>query len=239
MSDEPIDSNTDVIFWFNKASGSNNGRYFRVQKHSSPTTVFEINEDGHVTLTGPLQRAAPLIFNTTIGGDGDVVEFKKGGVVRLSLTRFGSGTGSALSTHALLDQDLVLQAAGDIHFVLDHDDDSGSPNGFRLTNAASSARFEVLNSMTTRWYDNSGDQQAELVVGASDTELFLGQQSDGRGVLRVRRDASSGDERPGVFQFSQESGSSSWLWVDDDGLVRIHTADPGTDITAGTIVGTQ
>lgn len=237
MADLTIQAGDDVLFVVNDAATSAGGKSFRIEKQTSSTVIFQVDEDGSVTLRGTLQFAGPLIFDATVMGDGAAAYFKKSGIQRLVVQRDGGEC--QLSTPALLDQALVLRAAHDIHVQLDYDDDAETST-FEIQNHASSRRFRVGDDFVTRWYDDAGTQQAEVVMDASNSAFLLGQASDTRGVLKLYRDPSSGDERASTIQLCRESGGGGWLWVDTEGKLRIHSSDPGTsDASVGTVVGTQ
>ncbi len=81
-------------------------------------------------------------------------------------------------------------------------------------------------------------------AGAVDRLLRLGGEPQIRGHVEIRRDpgGSCGDATPrraGVLVLCGEDGNEHYLWVDNEGRLRISPSDPGEYSHAGPIVGTQ
>ena len=62
--------------------------------------------------------------------------------------------------------------------------------------------------------------------------------SPGKQYVYIRGDDDSDDD-PGCLVLYDHAGTAYYLWVDNTGDLRIHTAAPGDEDADGTIVGTQ
>jgi N-formylglutamate amidohydrolase len=71
--------------------------------------------------------------------------------------------------------------------------------------------------------------------------LRLGGAPRSRGRVEIRRDPGAGSRprRAGVLVLCGEDGNDHYLWVDEEGRLRIAPSDPGGLGHAGTVVGTQ
>jgi N-formylglutamate amidohydrolase len=72
----------------------------------------------------------------------------------------------------------------------------------------------------------------------------VGGPAHNRGRVEIRHDPGATGEgaaprRAGVLVLSGETGSDSYLWVDNQGRLRISSSDPGASSQAGRVVGTQ
>jgi N-formylglutamate amidohydrolase len=76
---------------------------------------------------------------------------------------------------------------------------------------------------------------------AGDCLLRLGGAPRNRGRVEIRRDPGTGvgSRRAGVLVLHGEDGNDHYLWVDNEGRLRIAPSDPGTQSHAGKVVGTQ
>jgi N-formylglutamate amidohydrolase len=76
---------------------------------------------------------------------------------------------------------------------------------------------------------------------AGDWLLRLGGEPSNRGRVEIRRDPGKdvGSRRAGVLVFHGEDGNDHYLWVDNEGRLRIAPSDPGTQSRAGRVVGAQ
>ena len=65
--------------------------------------------------------------------------------------------------------------------------------------------------------------------------LRLGGEPRNRGRLEIRRepDAGARPRRAGVLVLCGEDGNDHYLWVDNEGRLRIAPSDPGTQVTPG------
>lgn len=77
-----------------------------------------------------------------------------------------------------------------------------------------------------------------------DLRLRLGGGSHNRGRVELRHDSGATGEfaaprRAGVLVLYDENGHDYYLWVDNQGKLRISPSDPGANSQAGTIVGVQ
>jgi N-formylglutamate amidohydrolase len=75
-------------------------------------------------------------------------------------------------------------------------------------------------------------------AATKDSRLRLGGAQGHRGRLELRHDPTS-PRRAGVLVLYDESGKDYFLWVDNQGLLRIAPSDPGSSSAAGKIVGEQ
>jgi N-formylglutamate amidohydrolase len=76
---------------------------------------------------------------------------------------------------------------------------------------------------------------------AGDWLLRLGGEPRNRGRVEIRRDPGkdAGSRRAGVLVLQGEDGNDHYLWVDNEGRLRIAPSDPGTQSRAGRVVGAQ
>jgi hypothetical protein len=78
---------------------------------------------------------------------------------------------------------------------------------------------------------------------ANDCLLQLGGQLQNRGRVEIRHDPGATSQpaprRAGVLVLYGENGNDYYLWVDNQGRLRISPSDPGASSQAGTIVGLQ
>jgi N-formylglutamate amidohydrolase len=76
---------------------------------------------------------------------------------------------------------------------------------------------------------------------AGDWLLRLGGELGNRGRLEIRREPGAGvrPRRAGVLVLRAEDGNDHYLWVDNEGRLRIAPSDPGTQSHAGRVVGAQ
>jgi N-formylglutamate amidohydrolase len=85
----------------------------------------------------------------------------------------------------------------------------------------------------------AGQLRADATSG--DLVLGLGGEPQNRGRLEIGRDPGAGlsSRRAGVLVLRGEDGHDHYLWVDNEGRLRIALSDPGTQSHAGAIVGAQ
>ncbi|HSA82624.1 MAG TPA: N-formylglutamate amidohydrolase [Geminicoccaceae bacterium] len=79
---------------------------------------------------------------------------------------------------------------------------------------------------------------------SGDGHLGLGGEPQNRGRVEIRRDPGATGEPPnprraGVLVLYSEDGNDHYLWVDNEGRLRISPTDPGADSQGGTVVGAQ
>jgi N-formylglutamate amidohydrolase len=76
---------------------------------------------------------------------------------------------------------------------------------------------------------------------AGDWLLRLGGEPQNRGRVEIRREPGAGTRRrrAGVLVLCGEDGNDHFLWVDNEGRLRIASSDPGTQSHAGRVVGAQ
>jgi N-formylglutamate amidohydrolase len=77
----------------------------------------------------------------------------------------------------------------------------------------------------------------------NDWLLQLGGTRENRGRIEIRHDpgdvGGGAPRRAGVLVLYGENGNDHYVWVDNQGKLRISASDPGASSQAGTIVGTQ
>jgi N-formylglutamate amidohydrolase len=85
----------------------------------------------------------------------------------------------------------------------------------------------------------AGQMRSDADTG--DWLLRLGGAPRNRGRVEIRRDPGAGarPRRAGVLVLCGEDGNDHYLWVDEEGRLRIAPSDPGALGHAGTVVGTQ
>jgi hypothetical protein len=90
--------------------------------------------------------------------------------------------------------------------------------------------------------NNSGSNTVQITFDSANnlSRLVAGTNSSGAGRLEAIAYTASGSERPGAIRLQDYDGTNKYLWVANDGDLRIHTSSPtvGSD-TNGTVVGTQ
>jgi hypothetical protein len=78
---------------------------------------------------------------------------------------------------------------------------------------------------------------------ANDCLLQLGGQFQNRGGVEIRNDPGATSQpaprRAGVLVLYGENGNDYYLWIDNQGRLRISPSDPGASSQRGTIVGVQ
>jgi hypothetical protein len=77
----------------------------------------------------------------------------------------------------------------------------------------------------------------EVTVSMPNGGLTIGKDTETRGSL-VLYDGG-GTNTPGYIKFYQPDGDYSWLWVDNDGKLRISTGGSAPTNSGGTVVGSQ
>jgi N-formylglutamate amidohydrolase len=85
----------------------------------------------------------------------------------------------------------------------------------------------------------TGQLRRDQEIG--DGLLRLGGAPQNRGRVEIRRDPGDAarPRRAGVLVLSGEDGNDHYLWVDNQGRLRISPSDPGEVSSAGTVVGAQ
>jgi N-formylglutamate amidohydrolase len=86
--------------------------------------------------------------------------------------------------------------------------------------------------------------QLQCSSEAKDCFLQLGGQIQNRGRVEIRNDPggtanATATRRPGMLVLYAENGSAYYLWVDNQGRLRISSSETGADNQIGAIVGTQ
>ena len=120
----------------------------------------------------------------------------------------------------------------------------------------------AIGSLAARWADTHtlaafqsiklfGGGVTQIVPGqlerhpeTSDWLLGLGGQAHNRGRIEIRHDPGAAGEgavprRAGVLVLYGENGNDYYLWVDNQGKLRVSSSDPGANSQGGTIVGAQ
>lgn len=93
-----------------------------------------------------------------------------------------------------------------------------------------------------RWAYN-GVERGYIRTDAAANLMFLSAFDNGASVgpsIAVGKNNNASTPAAGYIQLTPKTASARRLWVDDAGLLRIHTADPtNANDTAGTVVGAQ
>ena len=82
------------------------------------------------------------------------------------------------------------------------------------------------------WINDSND-----AINMSSGVLNVGTNTSVQGIITVNQD-STGSTLPGTINLKQVDDGNGFIWVDNDGKLRVHTSTP-TAHNDGTIVGTQ
>lgn len=80
--------------------------------------------------------------------------------------------------------------------------------------------------------------QLQRRAATKDSRVRLGGRGDNRGRLEIRHDPKL-PRRAGVLVLYDESGKDYYLWVDEQGVLRIAASDPGSNSGAGEVVGAR
>jgi N-formylglutamate amidohydrolase len=81
----------------------------------------------------------------------------------------------------------------------------------------------------------------QLRPDAETGDWLLGGEPGNRGRLEIRREPGAGarPRRAGALVLCGEDGNDHYLWVDNEGRLRISASDPGDRSHAGAVVGSQ
>ena len=93
------------------------------------------------------------------------------------------------------------------------------------------------NQVKTGIWIKGSSTNEEVTVSMPNGGLTIGQDTETRGSL-VLYDGG-GTNTPGYIKFYQPDGDYSWLWVDNDGKLRISTGGSAPTNSGGTVVGSQ
>ena len=128
---------------------------------------------------------------------------------------------------------------------------TNTPSGFtRAVGVSPAVNEHALNvDMPTsatgrayRWAYN-GVERGYIRADAAASFMFLSAFDNGASVgpsIAVGKNNNASTPAAGYIQLTPKTASARRLWVDDTGLLRIHTADPtNANDTAGTVVGAQ
>ena len=110
------------------------------------------------------------------------------------------------------------------------------------TGTGTGSTFDFITSRGVASGSTVHGSATTLIVG----ELFAELPTEDTGdditgpQFRIGRNDNASTTSAGSMRFTDRGGTDYYLWVDDTGVLRIHTSAPtGTDDTAGTVVGTQ
>ena len=93
------------------------------------------------------------------------------------------------------------------------------------------------NGVRTGIWIKGSSTNDEVNVSMPNGGLTIGKDTETRGSL-VLYDGG-GTNTPGYIKFYQPDGDFSWLWVDNDGKLRISTGGSAPTDSGGTVVGSQ
>lgn len=247
MPDATLTASDNVLVTCNDDATTNNSNYIRFRKWSTGVLLAEIQESGALVVTGPVQRAGIHDFANTNTGDGDISVFTKGSTQRLAVN-YTSATGVIIKAVSGTDG-IALRSRG--HMYLDLEDGGGvagdvnleirdnNKNPLFVFKAGSAGHQMLVQDTAGNYYvvlthdKSASPEYAFVTVGNGSMSPRR------RGIIHVINDGTADAEKPAVLHLFNKSGYSSWLWVDNAGKLRIHTSDPGTNDTLGTVVGTQ
>lgn len=241
MSDNVQSATEDVIVWINDDEGTSRGNSWQVHKWSTGSPCLVLREDGDVELYGALQRAGPVELENTDPGGGLIVTLRRDGVAVLQFGRI-AGLGATVATPAGSDDTLVLRSAADVHFIPDYDDDNTTTGPALIIDTANGDPIAWLtNTGIATWYDDSGNIRMQWHCVLSPTTERLSRLAlfgtPQRGHLSIGADVSGG--RPGVLVLQDQDGNDYYLWVQNNGTLRILDSDPTTNDSSGVPVGIQ
>jgi hypothetical protein len=242
MADIVIDNGGDVEFVINDDASANAGNYLRVQRYSTPETIFQVDEDYTVTVTNSIRRNGAVEVDMDAPGYPTLCEFQREGVTRLLLDYTTAGNELTFETPSSADSRLVIRcASAACSAVLDS---NGSGDGYLRVRAASGSDvWRVSRTSTVEWLDASADVQCDVSYSsvAATATFRVGVETATRGVVAVHRSASGkfGGVRPGVVEIQREDGLMGFLWVDDSGSLRCSVIDPRTTPSTGNTVCSQ
>lgn len=246
MADATLTSPDNVLITCNDDVTSDNFNFVAIRKWSTGVVLAKFLESGEVQITGTISRGSSIDINNTAAGNGTILRLQKTGTIRL-VVDYTSGTGVTFETPSGTDDPIVLKSASDVAVILDHDNDSGTTNKFRIKDNAGKSRFDVVISSTVEQanlrdanedlvlsaqYDSANDRMDLDVGGSRSTSNPL------RGQIKAWHDGGA-TTKPGLLVLNDKSGNDWYIWVDTSGVLRIKTTDPGNSDTTGTVVGTQ
>jgi len=236
MADYVVSDNESIILHINNDSGADNSPPddVRVQKfQSSPVELLTLSEPPKIKLTGRIERGDTIVLdNDATGSTGTIAQLAKGNTVRGEIAY---ETGEArLQTLGANDDDITLRSASDVVVWLDVDDD------------AANARFQFRNHDGTNdhlsVYEDGDltlfDGDITVAKDGNDVVVVVGTGTGAKGAVDLAAPGGS-PARASVLVLETAAGTPWWLWVDGNGLLRIHSADPGSDDTLGTAVRDQ
>lgn len=129
---------------------------------------------------------------------------------------------------------------------------TGTTNTFTGTqniNAATAAAValsvgtQATPTQPAQEWKNNGVQRAFLDIGDTVTKLDLRAFDNGSGVgpyLLIRRNNNASTPAAGHLVTENRGGAAYYSWVDNTGVMRLHTSAPtNANDTAGTVIGTQ
>lgn len=112
-----------------------------------------------------------------------------------------------------------------------------SPNGVTTYGVRASA--DNGDTANYSFFGQSGDVALlqTAASGATEKKLQLGKSSDT--IWNLLEVYDGGSEKPGLLTLFDHTGTPWYLWVDNTGDLRIHSAKPTDEDVDGTVVGTQ
>jgi hypothetical protein len=161
-----------------------------------------------------------------------------------SMTFDTNGTGKYIFNHdggGAMAMHLVCSDSdgGWLHFMNSTTGSTGDTDGWKI-GMDSSESLQIYNEEinSTAIFINSGNNNIKFfgdTTNDTPCQVTIGDDGETEGHLILARKGAA--EFPSIKMFSDD-GTASYLFVDDDGKLRIHNSLP-TDTGDGTIVGTQ
>ena len=179
---------------------------------STPLTVGNLKLDGNTISTEDTN--GDMVFDTNGSGN---YQFKTDG---------GNGT--------VLELICTDSDGTSIHFMNSTTGTTPDTDGWRL-GIDSAENLVVYNEeLNTNpfWINDSND-----AINMSSGVLNVGTSTSVQGIITVHQD-STGSTLPGTINLKQVDAGHGYIWVDNNGKLRVHTSAP-TAHDDGTIVGTQ
>ena len=179
---------------------------------STPLTVGNLKLDGNTISTEDTNGS--MTFDTN--GTGKYI--------------FNHEGGGAQAVHIVCsDSD-----GGFLHFMNSTTGTTGDTDGWKLgMDATENLLFHNEETNNNPIWINDGTDKVAMPVGLLD----LGTTTSIQGIITVHED-STGSTLPGTINLKQVDGGNGYIWVDNDGKLRVHTAAP-TAHNSGTVVGSQ
>jgi len=199
----------------------------------------DISTDGNIVADGDVTVGGNVAATGDLDGDGDVVAGPN--ISSFTLTPQSASVGGVYSVP---NKNVgTLSAVGNSHARLQLEDSGGTANQkileIKMDGATSSwdRRNNSGTSTTMLSFDHSNNEakfKGDVAVDGGDIDA--GTDGGVRGVVTAWD--GSGGSAPGCLKLASPNGTVHYLFVEDDGTLKVHSALP-TQNSDGTVVGTQ